>query len=92
MIKIVGKTEDNKVVVAGLFKLYDTSGLPLPIIFDLCQEKNWIPSFLDFYLEATKAGWKEKTILLRLEEALIDIYGIEFSENVLKRLKKLINK
>ena len=89
MINVVGKTENGELVVAGVFKLYDTCGLPLQTVFEQCVENKWIPSWLHFYTEAHRAGWKDKTIFLRLTDAITDIYGQEYCDVVINRLKTL---
>lgn len=85
-MQIVGVTSDNKRIVSGLFPLFDTHGLPLSIIWQCCIENNFVPSWIDFYFEAIEAGWSHKTILLRLNESIADVYGIEYQEVVIKRL------
>jgi len=90
-MKIIGETRDGKKVVTEVFKLYDTRGLPLSIIFQLCDEQNLIPSWIDFYIDAIKAGWKDKTVKSRLKDEMSDYYSQEFTENVIKRLNEFIN-
>lgn len=60
--RIVGQTSDNKLLFAGVFEFYNTNGLPLDVLFDFMIKKGWMPSWIDFYEEALKAGWKHKTI------------------------------
>lgn len=87
-MQLVGKTKDNGLkVVSGVFKLFDTSGLPLTDLFEYLKQNNFIPSWNHFYEEAKKSGWKDKTIFSRLSEALEDVYGLEFKNIVLERLK-----
>jgi len=89
-VKVVGKSPtDGKLVVKGIFKLFDTTGLPLFIIFDTCEQNNWLPSWIDFYKEAIKGGWSHKTIVNRLSEALSDTYGTDFKDVVIDRLNKI---
>jgi hypothetical protein len=88
-VRVVGKTKDNQSVVSGIFKFFDTSGIPLFVIFELCKQYNWLPSWIDFYKEGINQGWKHETILLRLEEGMQDIYEKEFIEEVIERLNKI---
>lgn len=88
-VEIVGKDPTGKSVVCGLFKLFDTTGTPLYVVFDICQQYNYIPSWIDFYREAEKAGWKHKTIIDRLRDGMEDIYEREFIDTVLDRLDKI---
>ena len=43
-LKIVGKTEDGKLVISNVFKIFDTYGLPLEDIFILCNKDNLVIS------------------------------------------------
>lgn len=36
--EIVGVTPDGKEVVSGVFRVFDTMGLPLDTVFDLCDQ------------------------------------------------------
>jgi alanyl-tRNA synthetase len=87
-VKVVGKTEDGELVVSGIFKIFDTLGLPLDVIFDLCKTSNMLPSWIHFYDEATSYGWKDKTIVNRLETNIRDVYGKEYADTVMCRLKQ----
>jgi hypothetical protein len=83
---VVGVTTDRHAVVSGLFKLFDTSGLPLDTIFLLCVEKGFMPSWIDFYAEARMSGWAHKTIINRLSNSISDVYGNDFRDVVISRL------
>lgn len=86
-MNVVGKTEDGREVVSGLFKLYDTHGLPLAIMFDELIANGKQPSFLEFVNEGLTAGWKMKTIITRLEEGVIDCYGRKYWDVVASKLE-----
>jgi len=85
-IDIIGETTDDKIVVKGLFKMYDTLGLPLEVMFDELQAKGIVPSWIDFYNEAKEAGWKHKTIISRLSESIFDVWGKDFRDMVISKL------
>lgn len=89
ILTIVGKTEDGKNVVSGLFRLFDTRGLPLEVLFYQYQELNMLPSWTHFYEEARSYGWKHKTIIDRLTDSVTDIYGQEFCKKVLERINTI---
>lgn len=86
MIKIVGKTLGNKLVVSGLFRLFETDGIPLEIIFQVAITNNCIPCWLSFYKEAKAAGMQHDRILSRLEPAISDSYGLEWANHVIETL------
>lgn len=87
---ILGITKDGTTVVSGVFRLFDTCGLPLDIILDLCQENNLMPSWTHFYDDAITQGWIDKTIFNRLETNISDTYGKSFWLSVKKRLELYI--
>ena len=45
---IIGKTSDGKLVIQGVFSLFDEKGIPLDIIFDYLNEKGWMPDWGNF--------------------------------------------
>jgi alanyl-tRNA synthetase len=86
MFKIVGETTDGKIVVSGLFRLFETEGIPLDMIFEYCRQHNMMPSWIDFYQECRSAGMKHERILSKLEEAVADSFGKEFRKEVISKL------
>lgn len=82
----VGITPENKKVVNGVFDIFATQGLPLDVVFDLLAQRNCIPSWTHFYDDAIKQGWKHETIVNRLRDNISDVWGKEFSDNVLERI------
>lgn len=55
---IKGKTTDGKIVISGkeVFKLIDTYGFPLDLIYDILNEKNIIFDFYEFIVSAIDSG------------------------------------
>ena len=82
----VGKTEDGKAVIGGVFHEYASRGMPLPVSFMVMADNNMVPSVVDLYEDAVNNGWSRKTIMQRFEEAYTDGYGREFWEQVKQRL------
>jgi hypothetical protein len=87
----VGETVDGKIVVSGVYKLYETEGLPLDIIFTLCIQKGWVPSWIDLYKECLAAGMSHNRILSKLEEAIQDSFGKEYAGEVISKLDSLFS-
>ncbi len=73
--------------MSGLFKLYDTHGLPLAVLLDTLHSQGYVVAYGEFVKEGLKSGWKEKTILSRLEEAVVEVHGRVYWDEVHKRLK-----
>ena len=72
----------------GVFSLYESRGVPLDIILDKLREENYVVDWISFYKEARyRAFWNIDTILNKIELALNDVYGKEYSDEVIKRLK-----
>jgi hypothetical protein len=86
-LKVVGKTEDGRLVVSGVFRYYETIGIPLDVLFDCLRQKRFIPDWLSFYAEAIRAGMQHDRILAKLEPALSDAFGGEFRDRVIKTLE-----
>lgn len=78
MLTQVGVAEDGTKIMTGVFEFNDTHGLPLMIVLDRLRQCNMMPDWIAFYHAAMNAGWKERTVYAKLEEAICDIYGKEF--------------
>lgn len=81
-----GVTSDNKKVISGIYKIFESHGIPLDIIFSILKEKNVIPDWIDFYRSARKVGMSHDRIISKLEEAINDSYGKEFGIQVIYNL------
>ena len=88
--KQTGITTDGKTVIGGMFKMYDTLGLPLDVVFELCKENGFVIDWLDFYWDTKEGGWKDKTFYLRIGNALENVYGNVYKNKVFTTLKKLV--
>lgn len=86
LIRVVGKTTDEKTVVAGLFAAFDTNGFPFYASFQICKEGNMMVDWLELYSQAMTAKWKYETLRLRLEYSIVDTWGQEFCDVILERL------
>lgn len=83
-----GQTTDGKEVLAGLYKFYETHGLPLDVLFICCMERNAVPDWIELYQSARLAGMGHNRLLSKLEEAISDSFGKEWSDIVISRLDK----
>jgi hypothetical protein len=92
ILKPVGKTEDGKFVVKGVHILFETTGLPLDVMFETLKTKNIVPDWIEFYKEARLAGISHDRVISRLEEALIDVWNKSFSNIVVENLNKIFFK
>ena len=72
-----GYTEDG-IPVVGFFRLFDTHGIPLEIIFSMFQKKFMIPNWLGFWEDAKKSKWNMNSTRAKLEMAIVDVFGVEY--------------
>lgn len=86
LFKCVGTTEDGKPVYKGVFKFFETMGLPLDSLFYCILQKGAAVSWIDFYKEARIAGMEHDRILSKLEESVCDVWGEEYWNVVKKNL------
>ncbi len=87
-LTVVGKTEDGKLVVSGVFEIMSsTTGLPLEIILEILNKHNMIISWIDFYNSSIKHKWKWRTTKNRIETSVNEIFGKEYTKEILKRLE-----
>ncbi len=73
----------------GVFKLYDTSGLPLEMVVDRLVQKGARVDWPDFIDSARRHGWKDKTIRSRAVEAITE--AIEFDTEYLSEFTKRLD-
>lgn len=82
-------TTDNKPVYGGVYKFYETHGLPLDVIFISFIEKGWMPDWIDYYKSSLAGGMQHSRILSKLEEAISDTFGKEFCDVVISKLDNM---
>lgn len=73
-------------VYAGVYRFYETHGLPLDVILFAMKERGLMPSWTSFYEQARAAGMSHDRVLAKLDEALSDVYGSGFRDVVVKTL------
>ena len=88
----IAETTDGKAVVSGVYKTFETHGLPLDVLIGSIRDKNAIPCWVSFHQEAVAAGMKHERILSKLDEALSDVYGPAFRDHIIKTLRLLHEK
>jgi hypothetical protein len=92
MLTVVGETTDGKIVLANVYRFFETHGMPLDILLGMLLTKNAIPCWVSFYKEALAAGMKHERVLSKLDEALSDVFDPSFRDVVVERLRILHTK
>ena len=91
-LKILGKTEDGKLVVGGFFILNESQGIPLVEIVNFLTKKDYIISWADFIDDCIKCNWSFKTTLAKIEEALTDSVIDKNSKSfIISKCKQYLN-
>ena len=73
--------------MAGLFWMFNTYGLPLSVCLDAMNQKNTAVCWPSFIEDARAAGWSDDAIISRMEEAIVDVHGKGYWEQVKERVK-----
>lgn len=88
-LEFSGKTEEGQYVVSGVFKLFDTYGMPLDIITELLYNNSVLVNWYQFISDAKKAGWKNKRIKSAIESAVVD--SDCFSRDYIEKMRGRLN-
>ncbi len=89
MFQLVGHTIEGKPVVSGVYRVFETHGLPLEVLLQGLQDKGVVPCWMSLYREASAAGVPHERILSKLDQAVSDSYGKDFRDNVIRSLQRL---
>ena len=93
LFNITSYTNSNPriAIMDGVFDAVATHGIPLEIILSRFQESDYMPDWIAFYRKAINEGWKHDRIILKLEEAIGDVYGPEFKAEWRKRMDDVLS-
>jgi alanyl-tRNA synthetase len=86
ILTVVGKTESDIPVMAGVFTLVGTHGVPLEIILSFFQQRGVLVDWQDYIRAALKDGHKYQTVRARILSAVGDVYGPVYRAEMEKRL------
>jgi hypothetical protein len=89
MFTLTGYTTDGKPVYGGVYKFFESHGVPLDVLFSLFIERGWVPDWIDLYKTARAGKMKHERILSKLEEAICDAYGKAFCDVVISKLDQI---
>ena len=77
-----GITTDNHPVLAGVFPLVGTHGVPLKLVLDFFKTRDLIVDWPDYIQGALKDGHKLRTLRGRILAAVGDVYGRKYAQAV----------
>ena len=63
-------------------------GLPLEIILEVLKRKQIVVDWKNFYDQAIQDGWKYNRIRERISSSVLEVYGSEYRDGVIRRLDK----
>lgn len=87
ILVIDGVTTDGKYVVKGIYKFYETHGVPLADILNFLIKNNLVVNWLEFCRDALnkiKSKKAKNKIASLIKEAVIDSYDKNDSDNIIK--------
>ena len=82
-----GKTTDGKNVYGNVLKILESRGIPLEMALEYIDSQNGVVDWVEFIDTSLVIGWKLKSTINRIHTACVDVYGKEYAEQVVDRLK-----
>lgn len=70
----------------------DSFGLPLDFILEELKKENCVVDWIDFFEYSIEKQWKITQTISKIKESLNEVYGKEYSQNVIERLLFYFNK
>jgi len=64
----------------------------LDIILEYISTRNCVVDWVDFFQSAVECGWNQKTVINKIEYALIDVCGKVYAQSAINRLKETVYK
>ena len=90
MLQFEGRTVDGKPVFSGIYRLYETHGIPFNAIFEALDQKGGLPDWVSIIREARDAGVTPDRAIAKIHDAVSDVFGPEFQAVVTGTLKKIV--
>lgn len=87
MLTVIGRTEDGRDVLGGLYEMYSTHGIPLDVLVEKLNEQGKVIGWMNYVDSAVKDGISKERACGRAIEACGDALGSEHAEEVKKRFR-----
>jgi hypothetical protein len=76
-LTVSGYTEDGRPVVE-FFYIVETHGVSTTTVLEFFQREGVVPDWVGFFESSVEKGWNPKSTKLKLETAILDVYGPEY--------------
>ena len=88
-LEISGITDEGFKVVKGCLVFTNSVGIPLDILIDVLYQNKMLIDWIDYYDECVQQGQKQSNLLQKIENALVDVFGKKYKDEVIKRIRSL---
>jgi hypothetical protein len=89
-LRVVGKTPEGRVVVSGVYSLFETTGIPLSDTFARLWSKGILPEWVDLVRKMADAGRPLARCIETVEAAVNDAcYPTAMRDGIVLRLHQL---
>jgi hypothetical protein len=88
-LSVSGKTTDGKTVLSGCMAFTHQIGIPLDLVIDYLNSQDIVIDWVDYYKSCIDGGEKKRTILSKIENAVLDVFGKEYKDNIMPKFKPL---
>lgn len=77
-------------MVGGFFPLVNSEGIALEEVLEALRQRGHVADWVGFVRECVAFGWGRSLILSRIEAAVGDVHGPVIREEVMTRLRRLL--
>jgi hypothetical protein len=74
-----------------VFKVSEALGVPLDIILEHLRHNNQVVDWVEFIVTSLDHGWQLKTIANKIEYTVSDVYGKDYCEELMIRIRLYIS-
>lgn len=86
---ICGQTEDGRPVV-DFFHIIDSYGVPIGVVLESFLREGFVPGWTVFIESSLDKGWNLRSTIVKLETAILDVYGKDYLNEWRKRIDELL--
>jgi hypothetical protein len=79
-------------VLGNIFIQMESRGVDLGIMVQCLYDSGNLIDWIQFYEDSVKAKWNTITTIKKIKYSLDDVFGVEYSDQIINRLKLYIVK